>query len=86
MTERDRSTVLTAEQQQLWSRLVSAEPLLLALRSEAKRCDSTDWASYERLKREMKGLVGHGARSSDPELRTSQAYETAHRAIFGQTF
>lgn len=67
-----------------WQQLVTFESELEELAREGRRWRlgrRGDWRRYEIIKARLKHLVGRQARR--PELRTDEAWTTAHSVIFG---
>ena len=81
-----------------WAALVEREPALGQLEREMRAfrrtplgddfCANARWYGYGRFrgmgyKPRLVALVGMCARSDDPDLRTSDAYDTAYRRLYG---
>ncbi len=73
--------VCVTEPPATWQAICQIEPHLIGLKREAKRCRGRDWHAYERLKSRLEKLAGWGA--AQPALRSSEAFDVAHRAVLG---
>lgn len=68
----------TATNPWTWAALIDAEPRLTGVLAWADRTRFS-WNAYETMKCLLAPLVGWGA--EDPTLRSSEAWETAHRRV-----
>jgi len=66
-----------------WAAIAELEPRLLGLRAAARltRRRHRTWHEYQRLRGLLSRLVGWHA--SRPELRSTEAYDLAHRHVLG---
>jgi len=73
----------------LWEVLLRREPKLARLQSElaavrdeggSSFCANRLW--YVRYEQQVRRLVGEGAESDDPLLRTSEAYELSRHVLY----
>jgi hypothetical protein len=83
----EQFTALTKIEPQLLELLAGIDPWRLSIPSEREVL--AKWYGYREyrgcgLKDEVCQLVGWGAQSKDPDIRTSKAYDTAYHYLFNR--